>query len=245
MRTRIAGATGKGLVEEREDIALEDETLPGTADRVKCLLRNHGRRGPRGAKSDGNRAVWRVKVLYSSATEFCEAPPGMELSVGSVGRRPDALRQRAGQGPRPGDGRPGARRTSCTRSCGSPGPADLVARAGQRPPGGAGVQRVPGEDRSAGARHEARERPLPPGRAEDPVPLHRGEPRGFPRAREGPRRGVQDAHRAAPDRRARRGARRGRRWGSAVGRCAATRSPTGSARSPSRWPRSRTSPSTP
>ena len=47
-----------------------------------------------------------MKVLYSSATEFCEAPPGMELAVGRLGRGADALRQRAGQGPRPRDGAP-------------------------------------------------------------------------------------------------------------------------------------------
>jgi cell fate regulator YaaT (PSP1 superfamily) len=28
------------------------------------------------------RTLWRVKVLYSSATEFCDAPPGMAIAVG-------------------------------------------------------------------------------------------------------------------------------------------------------------------
>jgi hypothetical protein len=28
------------------------------------------------------RTLWRVKVLYSSATEFCDAPPGMAIAIG-------------------------------------------------------------------------------------------------------------------------------------------------------------------
>ena len=32
----------------------------------------------------GERSVWRVKVLYSSATECCEAPPGMQLAAGAT-----------------------------------------------------------------------------------------------------------------------------------------------------------------
>ena len=63
-----------------------------------------------------------MKVLYSSATEFCEAPPGMELAVGDIGGGADALRQRAGQGPRPGDGPAQVHGQRCARSCGSPAP---------------------------------------------------------------------------------------------------------------------------
>ena len=38
---------------------------------------------PDGPRPDGG-MPWRVKILYSSATEFCAAPPGMELSVGAM-----------------------------------------------------------------------------------------------------------------------------------------------------------------
>jgi len=31
-----------------------------------------------------SRAIWRIKVLYSSATEFCDAPAGMEVAVGDT-----------------------------------------------------------------------------------------------------------------------------------------------------------------
>ncbi len=30
------------------------------------------------------KTVWRVKVLYSSATEFCEAPAGVEAKIGDM-----------------------------------------------------------------------------------------------------------------------------------------------------------------
>ncbi len=36
------------------------------------------------ASTGEGRPVWRVKVLYSSATECCDAPPGMELSPGAM-----------------------------------------------------------------------------------------------------------------------------------------------------------------
>ena len=63
-----------GLVGDGEDLTLEEEALSQEG-------------GPRSqdqppVPSDG-RGVWRVKVLYSSAIEFCEAPPGMELSAGA------------------------------------------------------------------------------------------------------------------------------------------------------------------
>ncbi len=64
------------LVGDGEDLILEDEALPqdsGSAAPAPVSSQ---------APADG-RAIWRVKVLYSSATEFCEAPPGMELSVGA------------------------------------------------------------------------------------------------------------------------------------------------------------------
>jgi len=66
----------KDLVDDRDDLALEDELLPqgdGTGSPDAAAPR---------APADG-RAVWRVKVLFSSATEYCDAPPGMELSAGA------------------------------------------------------------------------------------------------------------------------------------------------------------------
>jgi cell fate regulator YaaT (PSP1 superfamily) len=74
---------GKNLVGEHDDLALEDEPqaaggagAPGDMDGEESTAG-----APISLPVDG-RAVWRVKVLYSSATEYCEAPPGMELSVG-------------------------------------------------------------------------------------------------------------------------------------------------------------------
>jgi cell fate regulator YaaT (PSP1 superfamily) len=59
---------GKDLVDDHDDLVLEDES-PAAEETAVSL------------PADG-RAVWRVKVLYSSATEYCQAPPGMDLSVG-------------------------------------------------------------------------------------------------------------------------------------------------------------------
>ena len=71
-----SGDQDADLVGDREDVILEDEALPQDSG------------SPAQPPSDSQapvdgRAIWRVKVLYSSATEFCEAPPGMELSVGA------------------------------------------------------------------------------------------------------------------------------------------------------------------
>ncbi|MGO9307923.1 MAG: stage 0 sporulation family protein [Spirochaetia bacterium] len=65
----------KDLLDDRDALSLEDDPLPAeaTAAPEAAALR---------AAADG-RAFWRVKVLYSSATEYCEAPPGMELSAGA------------------------------------------------------------------------------------------------------------------------------------------------------------------
>jgi cell fate regulator YaaT (PSP1 superfamily) len=74
---------GKDLVGEHDDLALEDESQ--AAEGAGAPGGRDGEESTAGAAVsmpvDG-RAVWRVKVLYSSATEYCEAPPGMELSVG-------------------------------------------------------------------------------------------------------------------------------------------------------------------
>jgi len=40
--------------------------------------------GGQPARSEGARPAWRVKILYSSAMEYCDAPDGMELSPGAT-----------------------------------------------------------------------------------------------------------------------------------------------------------------
>jgi cell fate regulator YaaT (PSP1 superfamily) len=74
---------GKNLVGEHDDLALEEESQAGGG--AGAPADRDGEESTAGAPIplpvDG-RAVWRVKVLYSSATEYCEAPAGMELSVG-------------------------------------------------------------------------------------------------------------------------------------------------------------------
>jgi cell fate regulator YaaT (PSP1 superfamily) len=61
-----------------EDIRLEDlehEQEPEGADATL--------EPPAAASTDG-RALWRVKILYSSATEFCDAPEGVQPSIGDM-----------------------------------------------------------------------------------------------------------------------------------------------------------------
>jgi cell fate regulator YaaT (PSP1 superfamily) len=66
----------KDLVDDPEDLVLDDEPpAPGGTGAAASAA-------PIPLPTDG-RTVWRVKILYSSATEYCEAPPGMELSVGA------------------------------------------------------------------------------------------------------------------------------------------------------------------
>ena len=65
----------KGPVEDLDDIILDDE--PSTESGTGLAA------APAGSLPADGRTVWRVKVLYSSATEYCEAPPGIELSVGA------------------------------------------------------------------------------------------------------------------------------------------------------------------
>jgi len=66
----------KDLVEDRDDLTLEDEPLADEGTRPP-----EDASAPR-APAEG-RVVWGVKVLYSSAIEYCEASPGMELSAGA------------------------------------------------------------------------------------------------------------------------------------------------------------------
>ncbi|HET6487485.1 MAG TPA: stage 0 sporulation family protein [Spirochaetia bacterium] len=58
---------------DAEDLHLEDEPEPEEAPRPSVPE----------APSDG-RPVWRVKIHYSSSTEYCRTPPGMEVGPGSM-----------------------------------------------------------------------------------------------------------------------------------------------------------------
>jgi cell fate regulator YaaT (PSP1 superfamily) len=73
-----------GLVEEDGGIAPEGGT-PSSDGGPSAMAPSESRPlgGGRTPNPRDTAAIWRVKVLYSSATEFCEAPPGMELSVGA------------------------------------------------------------------------------------------------------------------------------------------------------------------
>jgi cell fate regulator YaaT (PSP1 superfamily) len=74
----------KDLILDGEDLSEEDaveqpEAPPG-ADSEASVNQPPASAEP---VSPGDRPVWRVKVLYSSAIEYCDAPPGMELSAGA------------------------------------------------------------------------------------------------------------------------------------------------------------------
>jgi cell fate regulator YaaT (PSP1 superfamily) len=77
----------KNLADDPEDLSLEDENLPDEGTIAEGMPA--GGTTAEGAPAQVPRvpaegtAVWRVKILYSSATEYCEAPPGMELSMGA------------------------------------------------------------------------------------------------------------------------------------------------------------------
>ncbi len=61
-------------VEDRMEDAppVDDEPRPSTGTAL-----------PAAPRAEGS-APWRVKILYSSATEFCEAPEGMDIAVGTM-----------------------------------------------------------------------------------------------------------------------------------------------------------------
>jgi len=59
---------------EPDALSLEDEQQPPVQSAPP---------GPTSA-AERPRVLWRVKVLYSSATECCEAPPGMQLAPGAT-----------------------------------------------------------------------------------------------------------------------------------------------------------------
>jgi cell fate regulator YaaT (PSP1 superfamily) len=64
----------KDLLDEHDELFLDDDPLPAESNGTQGAI------APR-MPSDG-RAIWRVKILYSSATEYCDAPAGMQLSTG-------------------------------------------------------------------------------------------------------------------------------------------------------------------
>jgi cell fate regulator YaaT (PSP1 superfamily) len=67
----------KDLVDDLEDPLPEDDPLPeGDAAAAPAAA-------PGVVVPTEGRVIWGVKVLYSSAIEYCEAPPGMELSAGA------------------------------------------------------------------------------------------------------------------------------------------------------------------
>jgi cell fate regulator YaaT (PSP1 superfamily) len=63
-----------GVVLEEEQIPAED-AAEGPAE---------GAAAPPAAPLSGDRPIWRVKILYSSATEFCQAPAEMTVAIGTV-----------------------------------------------------------------------------------------------------------------------------------------------------------------
>ncbi|HET6452142.1 MAG TPA: regulatory iron-sulfur-containing complex subunit RicT [Spirochaetia bacterium] len=68
----------KDLNLEREDFVEDDEGVEAESGPEAPPVS-----GEPVATADG-RPAWRVKVLYSSATEYCDAPAGMELSAGAI-----------------------------------------------------------------------------------------------------------------------------------------------------------------
>jgi len=83
----------KDLAIDQEELSLEDEAEPGDSEEAPPAAGADGTVSPAGtgtstapaapAEPGTARAIWRVKVLYSSATECCEAPAGMELAPGA------------------------------------------------------------------------------------------------------------------------------------------------------------------
>ena len=75
---------------DKEVLALEDAEEPAGEPAPGPATEPAAGPGPGPATSAGTtdageeRAVWRVKVLYSSATECCEAPQGMQLAAGAI-----------------------------------------------------------------------------------------------------------------------------------------------------------------
>ncbi|HVP17583.1 MAG TPA: stage 0 sporulation family protein [Spirochaetia bacterium] len=59
---------------DHEDIIIEDTLVEDAAEAAPAAAP---------VKLEG-KTVWRVKVLYSSSTEFCEAPPGLDAKVGDL-----------------------------------------------------------------------------------------------------------------------------------------------------------------
>ena len=72
-----------GVIDEQAAESLEDDGVPDDGVVPAPGTTSTAPVASGGPRLEGS-APWRVKILYSSATEFCEAPPGMEVSVGSM-----------------------------------------------------------------------------------------------------------------------------------------------------------------
>jgi cell fate regulator YaaT (PSP1 superfamily) len=68
---------------DREDIVPEDELVGDDEDVERGQSAPSGA-APPGAAPAPDAAVYRVKIAYSSAMEFCACPPGMECGVGDA-----------------------------------------------------------------------------------------------------------------------------------------------------------------
>ncbi len=69
----------KDLILDGEELSESDETVPAeTVPAGESVPAP-----PTDVPAGEGRPVWRVKVLYSSATEYCDVPAGMELSSGA------------------------------------------------------------------------------------------------------------------------------------------------------------------
>jgi cell fate regulator YaaT (PSP1 superfamily) len=67
---------------EEQEASTEASEATGDAERDAATPEAPpAKAAPPAPLADG-RTLWRVKVLYSSATEFCDAPPGMAIAVG-------------------------------------------------------------------------------------------------------------------------------------------------------------------
>lgn len=64
------------------DLAVDDGTEDEAAERAAAAARS-ATTAASTVPADG-RTVWRVKILYSSATEFCDAPPNAQPAIGDT-----------------------------------------------------------------------------------------------------------------------------------------------------------------
>ena len=73
----------KDLILDGEELSDQDEMIPDAASPAAESAAESAAPAPAPVAGEP-RPLWRVKVLYSSATEYCDAPQGMELSPGAM-----------------------------------------------------------------------------------------------------------------------------------------------------------------